>query len=509
MNANLACNLIETAKRRPDRPAVKLDQLTLTYQQLDAASARVARFLQTLGVHPGERVGLMLPNVPEFAILYYGILRAGGVVVPMNPLFKGREVGYQLADCEATLLFAWSSCASAAQAGADDASTDCVLLGEGELERILSRQVPAPELAKRAPSDTAVLLYTSGTTGKPKGAELTHANLTRNAEVVRRLFHLEEQSVVLGVLPLFHAFGQTCGLNAAVLSGALVTLVQRFEAEKVLSVIERDRVTLFEGVPTMFNALLNLPERERFSLSTLQLCVSGGASMPAELQRSCEAAFGAIIVEGYGLSETSPVASFNRTDRLRKPGSIGLPVAGVEMRVVAPDGTQPPIGDVGEIVIRGHNVMKGYWKRPEATAEAISRDGWFHTGDLGYVDRDGYFFIVDRKKDMISRGGLKIYPRELEELLYQHPAVLEAAVIGIPHAELGEEVAAVVATRPGSSVSIEEIRDFIKEQVAAYKYPRHVWFVSELPKTATGKILKRAIEIPAELVRENALHGSP
>jgi long-chain acyl-CoA synthetase len=414
----------------------------------------------------------------------------------MNTLFKSGEVGYQLQDCGAKLLFAWDTCAEAAQAGAMHAGANCVLLDAGELDSLLPTLTPMAEPVQRHRSDTAVILYTSGTTGKPKGAELTHYNLSQNAGVARRLFGITDQSTVMGVLPLFHAFGQTCGLNASVLAGARLTLVTRFDATKVLSVIERDRVTLFEGVPTMFNALLNHPERKKYSLASLRLCVSGGAALPEEVHRNCEAAFDCIIVEGYGLSETSPVASFNRPDALRKAGSIGVPIEGVEMKVVGEDGREMPQGQVGEIVIRGHNVMKGYWNRPEATAAAITPDGWFHSGDLARVDENGYFFIVDRKKDLIIRGGFNIYPREIEEILYSHPAVREAAVVGVPHPELGEEVGACVALNPGYTISAAQLRTFVKEQVAAYKYPRHIWFVNELPKTATGKILKRAIEVP-------------
>jgi long-chain acyl-CoA synthetase len=344
-------------------------------------------------------------------------------------------------------------------------------------------------------SDTAVILYTSGTTGTPKGAELTHENLRRNCEVACRLFDAGAQTVTLGALPLFHSFGQTCGMNATVAAGGTLTLIPRFDPGKALEIIQRDQVNVFQGVPTMYNALLHHPERERYDTSTLKLCVSGGSAMPVELLRGFEQAFGCKVLEGYGLSETSPVASFNHPDRERKPGSIGTPVEGVEMKVVDEQGHELPQGEVGEIVVRGHNVMKGYWKREDATAETI-RDGWLHTGDMAYIDEDGYFFIVDRKKDMIIRGGYNVYPREIEEVLYEHEAVREAAVLGVSHEEYGEEVGAAVALKEGASVSAEELREFVKGQVAAYKYPRHIWFVDELPKGPTGKILKREITRP-------------
>jgi long-chain acyl-CoA synthetase len=355
---------------------------------------------------------------------------------------------------------------------------------------------------KRDEVDTAVILYTSGTTGSPKGAELTHANLVANARESTELMRVTEDDVIFGALPLFHSFGQTCCLNNAVHTGACLTMLARFAPDKALEVIQRDRVTIFEGVPTMYHAMLNFPGREGYDVSCLRTCVSGGSAMPVEIMRGFERAFGCVIIEGYGLSETSPVASFNHLDRERKPGSIGTPIRGVQMKVVDDDGNELPRGEVGEIAISGHNVMKGYWNRPDATAEVL-RDGWLLTGDMATVDDDGYFFIVDRKKDMIIRGGFNVYPREIEEVLYEHPGVLEAAVVAIPDEALGEEIAAAVVRRPGAEIDAEEIRAFVRERVAAYKYPRHIWFLDELPKGGTGKILKREIQIPdpADLAR--------
>jgi long-chain acyl-CoA synthetase len=346
-----------------------------------------------------------------------------------------------------------------------------------------------------ARDDTAVILYTSGTTGTPKGAELSHANLLGNCETARSLFDLESERVTLGALPLFHSFGQTCAMNATIKGGGTLTLLPRFEPAKALEIIERDGVNVFEGVPTMYGAILHAPERERFDASSLEVCASGGAAMPVELLRGFEEAFGCKILEGYGLSETSPVASFNHPDRERKAGSIGTPIRGVEMKVVDEDDNELPAGEVGEIVIRGPNVMKGYWNRADATKEVL-RGGWLHTGDMAKVDDDGYFFIVDRKKDMIIRGGYNVYPREIEEVLYEHPAVREAAVVGVPDEELGEEIGAAVALKDGAQASADELREHVRSQVAAYKYPRVVWFVEDLPKGPTGKILKREIEIP-------------
>jgi len=498
MSRNLARLVTESAEQHPERPALKLDDAVITYQQLDGATAHVAGLLKANGLEPGDRVGLMLPNVPYFAVVYYGVLRAGGVVVPMNVLLKGREVDFYLRDPEAKLLFAWHGFEEAAQEGAAAAGAELVTVKPGEFESLVGSAEPVGGLADRRGDDTAVILYTSGTTGTPKGAELTHDNLFTNCEVsVRTLFDGSADDVILGALPLFHSFGQTCGLNAAMRVGATLSMIPRFDAGKALEIIQRDKVTIFEGVPTMYHALLHHPDRETFDVTCLRLCVSGGAALPVEVMRAFEEAFGVKILEGYGLSETSPVAAFNHPHKERKPGSIGTPIEGVEMKVVDADGDEVPQGEVGEIAIRGHNVMKSYWRRPDATQE-VMREDWFHTGDMAQRDEDGYFFIVDRKKDMIIRGGYNVYPREIEEVLYEHPAVSEAAVIGVPDESMGEEVGAAVVLRRDKHASADDIRSFVKERVAAYKYPRKIWFVEELPKTATGKILKREIKVPEQ-----------
>jgi long-chain acyl-CoA synthetase len=493
---NLATNLHDAAVQHADRPAVRLDEQVLTYAELADLTSRVAGWFREQGVTPGDRIGLMVPNVPAFAVLYYGILRAGATVVPMNPLLKEREVAHYLTDSGATAVFAWHATASEAEAAATTAGSRCVVVTDGFLDEVATWPV-VTEVAPRADDDTAVILYTSGTTGTPKGAQLTHANMRANASVsATTLFDLGPDDVIMGCLPLFHAFGQTCALNVAVFAGASLTLVPRFDPAVALKVIERDSVTVFEGVPTMYVAMLHAGATVA-DTSTLRLCVSGGAALPAEILTGFAREFGAAILEGYGLSETSPVASFNRAENA-KAGSIGLPIDGVEMRVVGDDDQPLATGEVGEIVIRGHNVMRGYWNRPEATEEAL-RGGWFHTGDVGRQDEDGFFFIVDRKKELIIRGGFNIYPREVEEVLYEHPAVLEAAVLGVPHPTHGEEVAAAVALKPGAEATADELREYVKARVAAYKYPRHVWVVDALPKGATGKILKREVEVPEAL----------
>ena len=495
--ANLVSNLLTTAATYGDRPALRMDDYEMSYQELLDAAKRVAEDIRRYGLQPGDRVGLVLPNVPAFPAIFYGSLLAGCIPVPMNPLLKAPEIEFFLADSGTRLVFVWDGAGDAAATAAQLVEARVVTVGAtdwgpaqpGDLE-------PGSTPQRRADEDTAIILYTSGTTGTPKGAELTHANLALNAQTtVTTLMKVTSEDVVMGCLPLFHVFGLTCALNAAVQSGACLTLIPRFDPVKALAVIARDGVTIFEGVPTMYAAMLHAPDRDQHDVSTLRVCVSGGSAMPVEIMRSFESAFGCIVLEGYGLSETSPVASFNHPDAERKPGSIGTPVAGVQMRLVDDWGNDTAPGEVGEIVIRGVNVMKGYWGRPEETAEAIP-DGWLRTGDLATVDRDGYYFIVDRKKDLIIRGGYNVYPREIEEVLYAHPEVAGAAVIGIKHELLGEEVGAAIALRPGATVSAEELRDFVKERVAAYKYPRHIWLVGELPIGPTGKILRREVRMP-------------
>jgi long-chain acyl-CoA synthetase len=500
MSENLATILRDSAERHGDNIALKLDDAELSYKFLDGASAHLAGLLQSKGVEPGDRVGIMLPNVPYFAVVYYGILRAGGVVVPMNVLLKGREVAFYLEDSGAKLLFAWHDFADAAGTGSEQAGAELISVKPGEFEQLVGSAEPVTEIADRTKDDTAVILYTSGTTGTPKGAELTHGNLYENVRVTAtNLAGAKSDDVTLGALPLFHSFGQTCGLNTTVFAGGCLTLLPRFDPQKAMEIFERDKVTIFQGVPTMYVALLGLPKEKRGDTSSLRLCISGGSAMPVEVLKGFEEAFGTKVLEGYGLSETSPVASFNHPDRERKPGSIGTPIEGVEMKLVDDEGNDVPEGEVGEIAIRGHNVMKGYWKREDATEQVMTEDGWFRTGDMAKIDEDGYFFIVDRKKDMIIRGGYNVYPREIEEVLYEHPAVAEAAVVGVPDDKLGEEVGAAVVLKQGEEVDAETLRDFVKEHVAAYKYPRKIWFPDELPKGPTGKILKREIEVPQQV----------
>jgi long-chain acyl-CoA synthetase len=494
MSLNLATAVTGCASEHGDELAVRLDDVEVTYARLEELSSRAATMLEARGVGPGDRVGLMLPNVPAFVALYYAILRAGAIVVPMNVMLKRREIAYYLDDSGARLLITAEDLREEAEAGAGQAGAETIVIRRDELPELLEPHEPQVRIAATDPEDTAVILYTSGTTGPPKGAELTHANLDGNAERVNRNFtKVGPGDVVLGALPLFHSFGQTAAMNASLRGGGCLALLPRFDPVKALGLMQSLGVTVFLGVPTMYAAMLNVPDHDRYDLGSLRICVSGGQSLPVEVLRGFEGAFGCKILEGYGLSETSPVACQNRPDRERKPGSIGVPIEDGEMKVVDEDGSEVPDGEVGEILIKGPHVMKGYWKRPDATAEAI-RDGWLRTGDLGRRDADGYFYIVDRIKDMIDRGGYKVYPREVEEVLYEHPDVVEAAVVGFPDPLRGEEVGAAVVLREGSEASPEELQEHVKGQLAAYKYPRRIWFVDELPKGPTGKILKREIE---------------
>jgi long-chain acyl-CoA synthetase len=495
---NLASILDGSAMAQPDRTALRLDDLTISYRQLGDAARRAAGLLASAGVSRGDRVGLMMPNVPAFPVAFYGALTAGAVVVPMNPLLKSREVAYYLGDSGARLLFAWRDFAGEAAKGAADVGAEVIQVDDADLSSALAGHSPVASTGAADDTDDAVILYTSGTTGQPKGAQLTHGSLARNARLTAEtLLQNHPNDVMMGCLPLFHVFGLTCGLNATVLAGGTLTLLPRFDAGRALDIIARDRVTIFEGVPTMYAGMLHHPAADSADTTSLRVCVSGGAAMPVEILRGFEAKFGCMILEGYGLSETSPVASFNHPHLPRKAGSIGTPVEGVEMRLVADADGPVAAGEVGEIAIRGHNVMKGYWGKPEATAEAIP-DGWFRTGDLARVDEDGYYYIVDRKKEMIIRGGYNVYPREIEEALHEHPAVAEVAVIGMPHAELGEEVGAAVALKPGADATPAELQEFVRERVAAYKYPRRVWLVAALPKGPTGKILRREVRPPED-----------
>ncbi len=512
---NLAVLLEDSAREAPGNIAVIFNDLKLSYAAVNAAANQVAGGLVSIGIQPGDKVALTCPNLPFFPIVYYGILKAGAVVVPLNVLLKGREIAYHLADSDAKAYFCFQgtpdlpmgqfgyegfqqtpTCEHFFMITIDPAGASPIE-GTNTLGWLMAGRPPAFDTVATQADDTAVILYTSGTTGQPKGAELTHSNMILNARLSDTMYAAQANDVHLVTLPLFHSFGQTVQMNTGFYNRSALSLLPRFDADAALSIMERDNVTIFAGVPTMYWAMLNHPNPEKFDLAkiaaNLRLACSGGSAMPVEVMRAFGEKFGVQILEGYGLSETSPVATFNRLDRAPKPGSIGLPVWGVQVRLVDVQDNDVAPGEMGEILLKGHNIMKGYYKRPEATAEAM-RGGWFHTGDLARKDEDGYYFITDRVKDMIIRGGFNVYPREIEEVMLTHPSVSLAAVVGVPHESHGEEVKAYVILKPGQHVDEDELIEWCKGCMAGYKYPREIEIRETLPMTATGKILKRELK---------------
>ncbi len=519
--SNLSSLLERTAQAHPDRTAVVLGETRMTYAQVDAASSQVANLLVSRGIEPGDKVALSCPNLPYFPIVYYGILKAGATVVPLNVLLKGREVAYHLDDSDAKAYFCFQGTpelpiGAEGHAGFEqtdscehffvitaDPAAESPIDGTTTLGQGLQGQSPEFESVDVGDDDTAVILYTSGTTGQPKGAELMHRNMISNALASEALFGADasKPDTLLCVLPLFHSFGQTVIMNAGFAFGGTVVLLPRFEAGPALALMDQEDVTFFAGVPTMYWGLLGALDDSGVDVKklagTLRVAAAGGSALPVEVHKEFERRFGVTILEGYGLSETSPVSSFSVWGEPARVGSIGQPIPGVEMKLINPEpGVREDLDDgedtVGEIAIKGPNIMKGYYGRPEATDEAIV-DGWFRSGDLGRKDADGWYYIVDRSKDMIIRGGYNVYPREIEEVLLTHPGVSLAAVIGVPHESHGEEIKAVVIRKDGATVTEDELVAWGKEQMAGYKYPRVVEFVDALPMTATGKILKREL----------------
>jgi long-chain acyl-CoA synthetase len=509
MNFNLAVILRETAFASPDKPVALYDGGRMTYGELDALSNRLAAGLAAAGVRPGDTVALQLPNIPQFLVSYFGILKAGAVVVPLNVMLKAPEVAFHLGDSRAKLLITWAGILHDAAGGAAAAGVSEVYAvglaansqasgrpepGPGNavpFERLLAGAVGEYRIAERQLTDTAVVVYTSGTTGRPKGAELTHIQLYMNADIPGRLFDVQPDDVVITVLPLFHVFGLSSIMNVCVRFGCTMSLIPRFDPAAVLAAIQRDRATIFEGVPTMFIALLKYPELDSYDVSSLRVAISGGASIPAPVLDAFEKHFGVLILEGYGMTETASTTTFNISVTERRAYSVGKPIWGTQTQIWDAEGKPLPSGrdHVGEVVTRGLHVMKGYLNDPQATA-AVFTGSWLHTGDLGYVDEDGFVFIVGRQKELIIRGGYNVYPREIEDVLHAHPAIAEAAVVGVPDDRLGEEVMAVVTLRPEAWLGAPELIAYCKERMAAYKYPRLIEFRDELPKNSLGKILK-------------------
>ena len=515
---NLAALLEQSTEKYADRTAIVFGDTRLTYAQVNGAANQVANLLVSRGIQPGDKVALSCPNLPYFTIIYFGILKAGATVVPLNVLLKGREVAYHLADSDAKAYFAFEGTpdlpiGDAAWEGfqATESCTEFFLIKLDSKQPepmeppefygpLVAQQPPTFETVERDDDDTAVILYTSGTTGQPKGAELRHRNMRDNALASKDLFGADEANpdTYLCVLPLFHSFGQTVIQNGSAAFGGTVVMLPRFEAKAALGLMLANEVTFFAGVPTMYWGLLGALDDSvdvETLAANLRVAAAGGSALPVDIHRQFKERFGVTILEGYGLSETSPVASFARFGEEPRVGSIGVPIPGVEMKLINDDWSDVPDGAdaIGEIAIKGHNIMKGYYDRPEATAEAI-RDGWFRSGDLARKDEDGFYYIVDRSKDMIIRGGFNVYPREIEEVLMEHPAVSLVAVIGVPHDSHGEEIKAVVVkNKDHDDVTEDDLIAWAKEQFAAYKYPRIVEFRDELPMTSTGKILKREL----------------
>ena len=517
---NLASLLDHQARLVPDRPAVVMRPHVLNYAQLNAFACQIASGLKVLGLGPGDHIALSCPNTPHFPAAYNAILKLGGVVVPLNVLLKPREIAYHLNDSGAKALLVFQGTpelpmAAMARAALDDApgcrhlivmtidpASPSPVDRALTLGQLLHEQAPVFATHASRPDDTAVILYTSGTTGQSKGAELTHLNMTLNAMASRDMLSpaLDTSAggrvVSLITLPLFHSTGQTAQMNAGLSGGWTLVLLPRFDATAVLRAFADEQIGCWVGVPTMYWALLQHARQHALDVSkvaaSLRCCVSGGAPMPVAVMQQFQDTFGVRILEGYGLSETSPVACFNQYQRPSKIGTVGLPISGCEVRVVDSDDRPLPAGERGEVVIRGHNVMKGYFGRPAESAEAL-RGGWFHTGDIGVLDEDGYLSIVDRKKDLVIRGGLNVYPREVEEVLMMHPSVALAAVIGVPDERLGEEVKALVVLKPGATLTTDALIAWSRDQMAAFKYPRIVEFRDALPVGPTGKVVKREL----------------
>ena len=516
---NLSVLLEDSARRYPDRDALVLGDTRFTYAQVDAAANQVANLLVELGIGRGDKVALSCPNLPSFPAVYYGVLKAGAVVVPLNVMLKAREVAYHLSDADVRAYFCfegtddqavgaegYAGYQQARAAGSaiehffvitSDPAACSPIEGVETVDRALAGRSPVFDPAVTEATDTAIILFTSGTTGQAKGAELSHANTIMNVLAMNQLLESRPtQDTHVVALPLFHTFGATLQMHLGFSMAATLLLVPRFDAGQVIDLMEKEEVTFFAGVPTMWwgllNALTDAVDVERIA-ANLRIGISGGASLPVEILNDVREKLGVTILEGYGLSETSPVATFSDTGRAPRAGSIGVPVWGVECKLIDDDWDEVEGADaIGEIAIKGHNIMKGYYNRPEATAEVI-RNGWFRSGDLARRDEDGFYYIVDRSKDMIIRGGFNVYPREVEEVLMTHPSVSLAAVVGVPHDTHGEEIRAFLILNPGAAVTEDEMIGWARQQMAGYKYPRSISFVDSLPMTASGKILKRAL----------------
>ncbi|MBM7587575.1 long-chain acyl-CoA synthetase [Bacillus pakistanensis] len=496
---NLNENLKQSAAKFPSNTAYTFLNQSITYAELDRMVDCVASGLSSAGIRKGDKIALVLGNCPEFITAYYGILRAGAVVVPINPVYTTGEISYILSNSQARAVITHASLEATILPLREKLEhlkmviyTDSIK-SEWTWERLIQKTEDNFESAFVDEDELAVILYTSGTTGKPKGAMLSHRNMASNAAAISLLGEVTEEDRMIAVLPVFHVFCISVCINVPITCGATIVMVPKFSPAEVFNTIRREKATLLAGVPTMFSYMLQVPEAEAEDFSSIRACFSGGASIPVELLQRFEEKFNVPILEGYGLSETAPVTAFNPLRGTRRPGSVGIDLPDVKNKVVDSNGIEVPRGEIGELIVKGPNVMMGYLGMPEATFDAL-KDGWFYTGDLARMDEEGYIYIVDRKKDMILVGGYNVYPREVEEVLYQHPAIVETAVIGIPDKEYGEIVKAFVVST-NESITMDDILHFCQDKLAKYKRPKKVEFMKELPKNSTGKILRRALRV--------------
>ncbi|WP_255197793.1 long-chain-fatty-acid--CoA ligase [Halorarius litoreus] len=516
---NLVTEVADAVTAHPTEAAIVYGGSTTTYETFWERTGRFAAALADRGVEPGDRVAIYLPNLPQFVTAFYGTLRAGGIVVPMNPQYKAREISHLLSDSGATAVVTLAENAAAVDSVREETDVEHVVSvggaadGATDFESFLADETLP--IVDRADDDVAVQPYTSGTTGTPKGVLLSHHNLAWTSRTNAELLDggLGPDDGLVGTLPLFHIYGMSVVMNAALVNGAAYYPVTEWDAAEVMTAIDEDELTVMYGVPAMFNDMINQPDADSYDLGSLRFVNSGGASLPIEVLERFEALFDAELYEGYGLTETSPTTHANKPGA-RRPGSIGKPLDGVDAKIVAPDFTEQPrvergpVGDetdlddvIGELVVAGPNVMQGYYGLPEANESAFTEaDGarWFHTGDLGYWDEGDYFYVVDRDKHMIVTGGYNVYPREIEELLYEHPDIAEAAVVGVPDERRGETVKAFVVPVPDAELTGEAVTEYCLDALAAYKHPREVAIVDELPRTTTGKVQKFELESASE-----------
>lgn len=493
---NIADNVERSRKFFPHKNALIFEGKSFTYQELEELTNRLTNALCGLGIERGQRVALFLPNIPEFVISYLAILKIGAIAVSLNVMLKKNEVQFILNDCSAKVLITTESLSENVPTS-ELPELNHILIAEGKsdignnLHHLIASASPDARAVEMDRNEPAAIIYTSGTTGFPKGATLSHGNVISNVYAANHCYKTQPEDRLLRFLPLFHCFGQNAILNAGLNACATIIVQRRFEPEQVLKTIVNDGVTLFFGVPTVFIKLLNMNTFD-YDLASVRYYFTAAATMPLEVIHKWHSKYGLVIHEGYGLTETSPFSSYNH-DLKYKLGSIGTPIPNVEMKIVNLDGEPVQPTKVGEIVVRGPNVMLGYWNRPDETAQVI-KNGWFHTGDIGRIDEDGYFYIVDRLKDMINLSGFKVYPAEVENVIYQHPAVAECAVYGVTDSVKGEQVFANILLKDGFAATEEEIITFCAQNMATYKVPRTIKFINSLPKNATGKVLKRLLK---------------